>query len=146
MAEQRLFLTFKVTREGEDGHPMDHVLLPVDLADDGGMTDASFARVTQRIQTELRRKATRADVTTEGYRIEACRSCNAPVIWAATNGGKTMPVDAEPVDDGNVELRPGRYGGGAVATVLSGPPLFAPSPLRKSHFATCPQADEWRSK
>jgi hypothetical protein len=80
----------------------------------------------------------------ESYRIEQCRSCNAPVIWAVTNGGKTMPVDAVPVEDGNVELRPGRYGRGAVATVLSGPPLFAPSPLRKSHFATCVDADAWR--
>lgn len=54
---ERLFLTFKVTREGEQGHSMDHVLVPVDLAEDGGMADVSRVVVVQRIQQELRRKA-----------------------------------------------------------------------------------------
>jgi hypothetical protein len=142
---ERLFLTFKVTREGEDGHPMDHVMLPVDLAEDGGLSSGSFAVVTRRIQAELRRKATRADVTAEGFRIEHCRSCNAPIVWAVTNGGKGMPVDAEPVDDGHVELRPSTHGRGVIATVLEAEALFA-GPLRKSHFATCPDADGWRSR
>jgi hypothetical protein len=77
------------------------------------------------------------------FRVEECRSCKAPIIYAATTGGKTMPVDAEPVDDGNVLLRRTTYGG-AVATVTTAT-LFS-DPLRKSHFATCPDADEWRSK
>jgi len=80
--------------------------------------------------------------TPEGFVIEACRTCNAPVVWATTRKGKAMPVDAAPVDDGNVELTaagPGRV----VAAVLTGPSLM-PTPLRKSHFATCPDAEEWR--
>lgn len=82
--------------------------------------------------------------TAEGFVVEACRSCNAPVVWASTKHGKSMPVDAEPVDDGNVELA---YNGSLavppVASVLTGPSLLG-GPLRKSHFATCPDAEEWR--
>lgn len=47
-----------------------------------------------------------------------CRSCGEPVIWCLTGKGKRMPVD-EPEDDGR--------------------PTF-------SHFATCPQAEDWRKK
>lgn len=80
---------------------------------------------------------------TADFRVTACRSCDAPVIWATTTKGKAMLVDAEPSDDGNVELalRDGR----AVATVLTGPSLLE-GPLRTSHFATCPQADQWRQR
>lgn len=85
-----------------------------------------------------------ADRTPEGYRIDTCRSCNAPIIWATTTGRALMPVDVEPVDDGNVELHVGESGR-AYATVLTGPSLFG-GPLRKSHFASCEQADEWRRR
>jgi hypothetical protein len=85
-----------------------------------------------------------AERTADDFVIEACRSCKAPVVWGVTTkNGATMPVDAEPVDDGNIELRPGAHGKGAVATVLTGPSLLG-GPLRKSHFATCPDAEEWR--
>lgn len=82
--------------------------------------------------------------TPEGYEIAACRSCDAPIVWATSSGGKPMPVDVDPVEDGNVELslQPGRFVG-PVASVLTGPSLF-PGVRRKAHFATCPSADEWR--
>lgn len=86
-----------------------------------------------------------AERTPEGFEIQACRSCDAAIIWATTTGQKLMPVDAEPVADGNVELRPGHLGRGVVATVLTGPSLFG-GPLRTSHFATCAQADQWRRR
>jgi hypothetical protein len=75
-----------------------------------------------------------------------CRSCGAEIIWATndhTGGG--IPVDAEPVADGNITLD------------LSGPKVLA-HVLRKgedvaegtaryvSHFVTCPQGREWRRK
>ena len=28
-----------------------------------------------------------------------CGSCHAPVVWAITEKGKRMPVDAEPVEE-----------------------------------------------
>jgi hypothetical protein len=79
--------------------------------------------------------------TPEGFRIDGCRSCTAPIVWATTGGGKRMPVDAEPVADGNVELSP--VNGNPVATVLDAPSLI-PGALRRSHFVTCPDAGAWR--
>ena len=82
----------------------------------------------------------------EGFEIATCRSCDAPIIWATSKGGRTMPVDAEPVEDGNVELteRPGAFLG-PIASVLTGPSLLG-GPLRKAHFATCPEAEQWRRR
>lgn len=69
-----------------------------------------------------------------------CRSCGASIIWAETAAGKRMPVDVEPSPAGNVALEP-RPGLDPLATVNE--PLFASS-LRKSHFATCPNAASHR--
>lgn len=34
-----------------------------------------------------------------------CRSCGAPIIWAVTTASRRpIPVDQEPVEDGNIEL------------------------------------------
>lgn len=62
-----------------------------------------------------------------------CRSCGAPIVWGVTSNGKRIPLDAEPevrfvfqdADD------PKKLGG-AMKTY-------------QSHFATCPDADDWRS-
>lgn len=88
-----------------------------------------------------------ADRTPEGYRIESCRSCDARIIWATTAGKKAMPVDAEPVDDGNVELvLNGSLAVSPVAIVHGQRSMLYDGPLRKSHFATCPDHDRWRRK
>lgn len=62
-----------------------------------------------------------------------CRSCAAPIIWARTEKGKAMPLDAEPDQRGNCWFDDGgkmRVGG-----------ADRPDRLRYlSHFATCPQA------
>jgi hypothetical protein len=59
-----------------------------------------------------------------------------------------MPVDAEPAADGNVivDLAAGR--GVVIPTgALPGIREDTPDePLYKSHFATCPQASEWRRR
>lgn len=55
-----------------------------------------------------------------------------------------MPVDADPSPDGTVLLTP-RPGFGPLAQVLPpGDSLFDVMELRKSHFASCPRADEFR--
>lgn len=84
------------------------------------------------------------------YRTAECRDaeCRATIIWASTKGGKSMPVDTTPTQDGTVLLEP-TTGGGLIATVVDPdrPPLTGwPEPLRTSHFATCPAADRWRTK
>ena len=80
------------------------------------------------------------------WQTSECRDarCKAAIIWAVTPRGKSMPVDAEPTEDGNVLLT-----GNVVATVVdpAAPPLGGwPEPLRTSHFATCVAAADWRHK
>lgn len=77
-----------------------------------------------------------------------CGSCQAPVIWARNvNTSNVAPLDAEPVEDGNCayQATQGTY------SVLNAQQREAAKaagvPLRKNHFATCPQARAWvRSK
>ena len=73
--------------------------------------------------------------------MSRCRSCLGEITWARTESGKRIPLDAEPVDDGNVELTMQ-----GVAVVHGQPPMFDPGPMYVSHFATCPNANEHRSK
>jgi hypothetical protein len=80
--------------------------------------------------------------------VTTCRSCGAAIRWLKiVPGGKSMPVDNEPHAEGNII--PGL---GGTATVLSGAVLLAvrerkpDEPLYRSHFATCPDAEAWRSK
>lgn len=72
-----------------------------------------------------------------------CRSCKAPILWCRTTLGNLMPVDAEPVADGNIVLKDG------TAHTLSKADLFEPmvdGPRYRSHYATCPDAQKYRKK
>lgn len=78
-----------------------------------------------------------------------CRSCSAEIIWAVTENGKRMPVDALPREDGNILLT--EYPDGYIEAAYVQSSLFeewdqdAPEPRRHvSHFATCEQSKEWR--
>lgn len=75
--------------------------------------------------------------------VTTCSSCGARIVFARTVHGRVMPVDAEPCEDGNVELV--EADGVVKAHVHAQPPLGG-GPLHLSHFATCPQADEHRSR
>lgn len=81
--------------------------------------------------------------------MSACRSCGAPIVWAETVAGKLMPVDRDPVADGNVRLSLGP-GGSTRSLTLSGPVLDEAREegleLRLSHFVTCPQAAAHRRR
>ena len=71
-----------------------------------------------------------------------CRSCRAPIEWKKTLSGKSIPLDLEPVPDGNIVLTDGD-----VAETLGPLELELLDPDRAryvSHFATCPDADQWR--
>jgi hypothetical protein len=78
-----------------------------------------------------------------------CGSCGAPIRWAVTVNGKRMPVDDQPVPDGNLVLSdptPGAYAPTAAHYVQPDQlTLFGDEPPRfTSHFATCPNADQHR--
>ncbi len=81
----------------------------------------------------------------------SCRSCGADIIWAVTSTGSRMPVDAQPVDGGNVLLTERGApvsGNPPLATVVgkqAQPNLFGDDgPRYVSHFSTCPNADSHR--
>lgn len=76
-----------------------------------------------------------------------CRTCKAPVVFVKSGkSGKTMILDAEPVDRGNVQIVPTPEG--PVAWVQTKELLEKAraegEPLYLDHHATCPQADAWR--
>jgi hypothetical protein len=89
------------------------------------------------------------------HQPKACRSCGAAIFWAKNDAtGRSMPVDAEPSEKGNVQLVD--RGGSVIAKVL-GPEearqvrdsnwaLRGVHVLRMPHFATCAQASSWRTK
>lgn len=74
-------------------------------------------------------------------RLEACRSCGAPVVWAKHyRTGKSAPMNAESSDDG-----------GFVIVDEEGTTTYRPPwgdegtlPRHTSHFATCPEGPAWR--
>jgi hypothetical protein len=57
-----------------------------------------------------------------GAEVKHCKSCGAAIVWIATPKGYAMPINAMPI----------RMNG------LTG--------YGQSHFATCPNAREWRRK
>ena len=73
--------------------------------------------------------------------MSACRSCGAEMIWTQTQNGKAMPVDAEPDPAGTFVLK---YEGSQPVAVYDGMHLDKDPERYTSHFATCPDADEFR--
>jgi hypothetical protein len=71
----------------------------------------------------------------------ACRSCGAPIRWERTVNDKPIPLDPEPVADGNLGIRDD----GKVYHVGEGS-LDLGEPRYKTHFATCPNATEHRKR
>lgn len=77
---------------------------------------------------------------------DACRSCFAPVLWLEhATTGKSAPIDAAPVPEGNIEvLDNGTY------VVLAGDALAGArglgSQLHLNHFVTCAQAAAWKGR
>ena len=74
-------------------------------------------------------------------KVAQCSSCHAEIIWALTERGKRMPVDANPVPaGGNVTLQD-NGSGSPIAVYAKGP---VPGPRYLSHFVTCPSANKHR--
>jgi hypothetical protein len=76
-----------------------------------------------------------------------CKSCDRPIVWCKMSSGKNMPLDPEPVADGNLVR---------MASVESGRAVFHAVVYRadkhegfkryRSHFVSCPQADQHRKR
>lgn len=65
-----------------------------------------------------------------------CKSCQAPIRWELTVTGRNIPLDAEPVLNGNLIFDEN----GRIVTVEPRASKLA----YISHFATCPQAAKHR--
>jgi sigma54-dependent transcription regulator len=66
-----------------------------------------------------------------------CRSCGADILWVTMQpGGRRTPLDSVPRLDGNVERAGGT--GRVVGPADDGKRRYV------VHFATCPQAGDWR--
>ena len=79
--------------------------------------------------------------------MATCKSCDAEIRWAETPNGKGIPLDPEPVENGNlvmVELNPG--GPLKVRHVVKGEELGDSVPRYRAHFVTCPQGKQWSRK
>jgi hypothetical protein len=74
--------------------------------------------------------------------VSTCKSCGATIRWAVTTNDRSMPLDPEPVPDGNLEIIGTRQGLPLVRVAEA--QLFDDGPRYLSHFATCPQAPEHR--
>lgn len=73
--------------------------------------------------------------------VVSCRSCGAAIFWTkSAKTGSAMPLDAQPVDAGNIYLVDG------LAHVKSGDAAeqMMQGPMYQSHFATCPNAAHHR--
>lgn len=77
----------------------------------------------------------------EASKKETCSSCSAPMFFAPTEYGKSMPFDAAPVlVDGTYEIGADGVARFVPATERVGKSLYLP------HFATCPNADAHRRR
>jgi hypothetical protein len=75
-----------------------------------------------------------------------CKSCKRPIVWAVSEKTqKKLPLDPEPVLGGNLHMvgeQPQPYGRPAPLVRAVEPDELVHRFV--SHFATCPQADQWR--
>jgi hypothetical protein len=83
--------------------------------------------------------------------MATCRSCDAEIVWARNEQtGKLMPFDATPDPKGRWALDDADEGEGLEAAETGRPAELVAyiDPMAgtryTSHFATCPQASEWR--
>jgi hypothetical protein len=75
--------------------------------------------------------------------MSTCLSCHQPVIWGITGAGKRIPLDPEPVAEGNLAIGPEeppqvRY------LSKDGDQVRQSEWRGVSHFATCPNAASHR--
>lgn len=73
--------------------------------------------------------------------MSACRNCGQPILWARTERGNRMPLDAEPIADPRLEhgpvfvLRDRHSAEGPLAISAWG--LEGTEPHHRAHFDTC---------
>lgn len=69
-----------------------------------------------------------------------CRFCRAPIYWTRTTSGRPMAVNAAPDPNGGLLLSD--RDGVLLAQVV--PASMGSTVRHRPHFATCPNAKDWR--
>jgi hypothetical protein len=72
--------------------------------------------------------------------MATCRGCEAPIEWAMTDAGKSMPLDAAPSSTGTWVFM-----GGKTRKATNEDKRLA-RPLYRPHWASCPAAPSFRGK
>ena len=75
-----------------------------------------------------------------------CESCGAPILFAKTEAGRSMPMDAEPVEANPEEdvVRMIFREDGVLKVRRWQRSLFDEDPaMYESHWGTCPQSKAW---
>jgi hypothetical protein len=67
--------------------------------------------------------------------VSRCRGCGAEILWTVTTTNKRMPLDAQPENRATLVERDAD--GTMVVKIV---PTYLP------HWASCPQADDFRRK
>lgn len=81
-----------------------------------------------------------------------CNACGADIVWAVTVNKRPIPLDAQPVEGGNIRLTGttvtayNKRRGPECEVVVQAGLLDEVEPRYISHFATCPHADELRKR
>lgn len=78
--------------------------------------------------------------STTATRQTTCRSCKQPIRFGLTEKGRRMPIDPQPVPDGNVVFIDEQN-----VRVLSAGEVVD-GPRFQSHFVSCPSAARHRGK
>lgn len=74
--------------------------------------------------------------------LSKCRSCKQPILFALTRKGRRIPLDPDPVENGNIRLTEVEGRKLPLARVVDG--TENPGPRYRTHFASCPDADRFR--
>lgn len=77
--------------------------------------------------------------------MSRCRSCQAPIIWAETEKARRLPLDAEPFVGADAHLYVVRERIGRPPLAVGPVPVdaFPGEAVFRSHFRTCPDANDW---
>ena len=84
--------------------------------------------------------------------MSRCSTCKNEVVWVVTAGGKRMPLDPDPVENGNI-IKTGKMidtdrGAAELVAYVHPPSLFDQDvhdgERYVSHFATCANAEQHR--
>lgn len=87
-------------------------------------------------------------MTTRAPRRELCRTCRSEIVWGTDASTRSlMPVDADPSPNGNISVWVDAAGAAHLVTLSrakASATRAAGKELHLSHFASCPDAAQWR--